>query len=94
MAQETAAEVLQKVQESLRDTTYACTSLVKLSGGTANFVYRGMLETPLEDGSETIVIKHTEPYVASNPNVKITATRCVSSSYPATDQVLTPDIGI
>jgi hypothetical protein len=78
MAQETPDEVSQKVQESLKDTPYACTSLVKLSGGTANFVYRGTLVTPLEDGSKTIVIKHTEPYVASNINFKLTATRCVS----------------
>jgi hypothetical protein len=94
MAQETADEVLQNVRESLRDSPYACTSLVKLSGGTANFVYRGALETPLEDGSKTIVIKHTEPYVASNPKFKLTATRCVSSSYPTKDKVLTPDVGI
>jgi hypothetical protein len=78
MAQETAGEVSQKVQESLKDTPYACTSLIKLSGGTANFVYRGTLVTPLEDGSRTVVIKHTEPYVASNFNFKLTATRCVS----------------
>ncbi|KAH8789101.1 kinase-like domain-containing protein [Hyaloscypha sp. PMI_1271] len=76
MAQETADELSQKVQGSLEDTPYACTSLVKLSGGTANFVYRGILVTPLEDGSRTIVIKHTEPYVASNFNFKLTATRC------------------
>ena len=79
MAPETADELSQKVQGSLEDTPYACTSLVKLSGGTANFVYRGILVTPLEDGSRTIVIKHTEPYVASNFNFKLTATRCVSS---------------
>jgi hypothetical protein len=78
MALETADKVLQKVQESLKDGPYACGSLVKLSGGTANFVYRGILETPLEDGSKTVVIKHTESYVASNPNFKLTTTRCVS----------------
>jgi hypothetical protein len=79
MATETADEVSQQVQESVKDGPYACSSLVKLSGGTANFVYRGVLVTPLEDGSRTIVIKHTEPYVASSPNFKLTATRCVSS---------------
>ena len=71
-------EISVKVQQSLRDTPYACVSLVKLSGGTANFVYRGILETPLQDGTGTVVIKHTEGYVASNPAFKITSTRSVS----------------
>jgi hypothetical protein len=78
MAQETADEVSKKVQQSLKDSPYACSSLVELSGGTANFVYRGTLVTPLVDGSKTVVIKHTEPYVASNFNFKLTTTRCVS----------------
>lgn len=67
------------VQNSLEDGKYACTSLEKLSGGTANFVFRGILVTPLElDGSKTVVIKHTPPFVAAHPDFKLTATRCVS----------------
>jgi hypothetical protein len=77
MAPETTDEVSQRVQESLKDTPYACISLNKLSGGTANFVYRGTLVTPLEDGSKTIVIKQTESYVASSPDFKLAITRCV-----------------
>ncbi|TVY41389.1 4-hydroxytryptamine kinase [Lachnellula subtilissima] len=69
-------EMLDQVQISLSHGPYACASLTKLSGGTANFVYRGTLIKPLEDGTKTIVIKHTEPYVASNPNFKLASTRC------------------
>lgn len=80
MAQETADEICKKVQQNLKDSPYACSSLVALSGGTANFVYRGTLVTPLADGSKTVVIKHTEPYIASNFDFKLTTTRCVSLS--------------
>jgi len=67
------------VKDCLKDTIYACISLEKLSGGTANYVFRGVLAKPLElDGSETVVIKHTPPYVAAHPDFKLTATRCVS----------------
>jgi hypothetical protein len=79
MAANLNKDILTKVQESLADGLYACSSLEKLSGGTANFVFRGTLCVPLGDGAETIVIKHTEPYVASNPAFKLTFTRCVSS---------------
>lgn len=78
MATDIAEQVSVKVQESLKNTPYECSSLIALSGGTANYIYRGDLLRSLEDGSKTVVIKHTEGFVASNPNFKITATRCVS----------------
>jgi hypothetical protein len=77
MATQTADEITLKVQESLKDTPFACSRLEKLSGGTANFVYRGTLKTKLEDGSETVVIKHTEGFSASNFNFKLVDSRCV-----------------
>ncbi|KAI6715787.1 hypothetical protein B2J93_1148 [Marssonina coronariae] len=76
MASERSDEILLEVQESLGDGPFACTSLTRLSGGTANFVYRGILTVPLPDGSETVVIKHSEGYVAQTPSFKITTTRC------------------
>ncbi|KAH8668050.1 kinase-like domain-containing protein [Tricladium varicosporioides] len=76
MAIDTPEEIHQQVQESLKDGPYACSSLAKLSGGTANFVYRGTLTTPLPDGSETVVIKHTKSYVALSVTFKLTSTRC------------------
>ncbi|TVY83243.1 4-hydroxytryptamine kinase psiK [Lachnellula suecica] len=69
-------EMLREVQASLENSQYACTSLTKLTGGTANFVYRGSLVQPLQDGNETVVIKHTEPYSASNTSFKLSSTRC------------------
>lgn len=74
----TSDEMLTQVQDSLKEGPYACSSITKLSGGTANFVYRGTLTNPLPDGSKTVVIKHTEPYVAQHPAFKLTSTRCVS----------------
>ncbi|KAH7419355.1 kinase-like domain-containing protein [Cadophora sp. MPI-SDFR-AT-0126] len=76
MATEAQDEMMLKVSNSLKDGAFACRSLTKLSGGTANFVYRGILATPLSDGTKTVVIKHTEGYVAQSPGFKITTTRC------------------
>jgi hypothetical protein len=72
--------LLSQVQTSLKDGPYACSSLAKLAGGTANFVYRGVLSNPLEDASKTVVIKYTPPYVAVNPTFKLTETRCVRNN--------------
>ncbi|CAG8955836.1 hypothetical protein HYFRA_00011705 [Hymenoscyphus fraxineus] len=69
-------EMLHQVQKSLEGGIYVCTSLEVLSGGTANFVYRGVLASPLEDGATTIIIKHTEGYVAMHPGFKLTIDRC------------------
>lgn len=74
----TVDEMLPQVQKSLEAGIYACTALEALSGGSANFVYRGILATPLKDGTTTIVIKHTEGYVATHPGFKLTTDRCVS----------------
>ena len=50
MAPPTPDEILKKVQESLKDGPFACTSLVVLTGGNANFLYRGTLVKPFVDG--------------------------------------------
>jgi hypothetical protein len=72
--------LLSQVQTSLKDSPYACSSLGKLAGGTANFVYRGVLSNPLKDASTTVIIKYTPPYVAVNPTFKLTETRCVRNT--------------
>jgi hypothetical protein len=79
MASEVLNETAQRVLASLESSPYACQTLDRLTGGTANFVYRGTLVTPLADGSKTVVIKHSEEYSATNRNFKISRTRCVSS---------------
>jgi hypothetical protein len=68
-------EVRDEVEQQLAHTSFKCSSLSRLSGGTANFVYRG---TPLCGDPESIIIKHTKNYLSSNANFKLDAERCVS----------------
>ncbi|KAL4804817.1 kinase-like domain-containing protein [Aspergillus unguis] len=65
------------IQQELSITSFACSSLTRLSGGTANFVYRGVLSTPLADGTSTVIVKHAEDYLASNEEFKLSAKRCL-----------------
>jgi hypothetical protein len=66
-------EIRDAIVQQLSQTPFACSSLTRLSGGTANFVYRGTPSTP-----DSIIIKHTKDYVASNQDFKLDAKRCVS----------------
>ncbi|CAI7622582.1 unnamed protein product [Penicillium glandicola] len=61
-----------EIAQQLSPTPFACSSLTRLSGGTANFVYRGILAST----GQSIIIKHTKDHSASNPNFKIDVTRC------------------
>lgn len=63
-----------QITQSLLPTSFACSSLTRLSGGTANFVYRGTLSGT----TNSIIIKHTKGHSASNPDFKIDSKRCVS----------------
>ncbi|KAB8297164.1 hypothetical protein EYC80_002545 [Monilinia laxa] len=78
------AYISQFVEESLRTTPYACTNLMPLPGGSSNFLYRGTLIKPLADGTTSIIVKHTEQYLFSNKDFKLTPTRAFHES-----QVLT-----
>ena len=69
-------DIREQIEQELSGISLDCSSLVQLSGGTANFVYRGTLHSPA-DGS--IIIKHSKDYLASDPNFKLDAARCVSS---------------
>ncbi|KAG0159571.1 hypothetical protein PDIDSM_7093 [Penicillium digitatum] len=60
------------IEQQLSPTPFACSSLTRLSGGTANYVYRGTLSST----GQTIIIKHTKDHSASNPDFKIDVTRC------------------
>jgi hypothetical protein len=79
MSEEVVDDMAVKVRTQLNNTKYACSSWELLTGGSANFIYRGVLDTPLPDGTEAVAIKHGEGYVASNPGFPIPTTRCVSS---------------
>ncbi|KAJ9410292.1 hypothetical protein DTO045G8_1755 [Paecilomyces variotii] len=69
------------IWKEISNTPYACSSLTRLTGGTGNFVYRGTLSHPLQDGTRTVVIKHAEDYVASQPEFKLSTTRCRAEEY-------------
>ncbi|KAJ5616366.1 hypothetical protein N7537_001480 [Penicillium hordei] len=65
-------QIRDKIAQQLSPTPFACSSLTRLSGGTANFVYRGTLSST----GQSVVIKHTKDHSASNPDFKIDVTRC------------------
>lgn len=72
----------QQILDELAHTTYACSGLTKLSGGTANFLYRGTLLEPLKGDADTkaahtVVIKRSTNYVAINRNFPLDVTRCI-----------------
>ncbi|KAL4763513.1 kinase-like domain-containing protein [Aspergillus foveolatus] len=73
----TDSEVKDAVASELSSSPFACSSLAQLSGGTANFVYRGVLSRPLPNGTTTVIVKHAEEYLASNSDFKLTAKRCL-----------------
>lgn len=71
-----AHRVKSEVLEWLKGTPYAASDLEPLPGGSANFVYRASLINPLEDGTSEVLVKHGEPFVATDPNSPLTTDRC------------------
>lgn len=72
----------QRVLDELAHTPYSCSGLTKLSGGTANFLYRGTLLKPLEGDAnikvaQTVVVKRSTDYVATNRDFPLEITRCI-----------------
>ncbi|KAI0122121.1 kinase-like domain-containing protein [Daldinia grandis] len=76
MASASREEITSKVLESLKGTSYEASSLDVLSGGTANFIYRATLTQPLRYGTKEVAVKHSEDYIATSPNFKLTLSRC------------------
>ena len=70
-------KVSEEILQELSSTSYACSSLEALSGGTANFIFKGVLANPLPDGTTQVAIKHGEGYIASNPDWQLSTGRCV-----------------
>src|SRR5438105_1411496 len=56
------------VEAYLADTPYACTKAEALSGGSGNFAFRLHLRKHY-DGNQTLVLKHSRPYVKALPNI-------------------------
>jgi len=76
-------QAAEKAQAALANTSYACSSLHPLSGGSANFTFKGKLVEALPDGTEEVAIKHGESFLASNPSSgwELPMYRCVSVNY-------------
>lgn len=70
-------EILNAISQSLLGTPFACSTLTQLGGGTVSFVYRGILASPLEDGSKSVILKKAPNHVAINRDFPLDAGRCV-----------------
>ncbi|KAL1880496.1 hypothetical protein VTK73DRAFT_5883 [Phialemonium thermophilum] len=68
--------IVREIEKELSSTEYACTALEPVTGGTGNFIFRGTLSTPLPDGTQEVIIKHGEAYIASNPSFQLPTSRC------------------
>ncbi|OKL62910.1 hypothetical protein UA08_01198 [Talaromyces atroroseus] len=86
---ETDADIESSVIAQLASTDYVCSTITRLNGGTANFVYRGFPNNndghlSQKDGQPdskigskgAIIIKHTKNFVALNRDFKLDAERC------------------
>ena len=73
----TLKQISQEILDELSSTDYACSSLERLSGGLANYVFRGTLTTPLPDGTKEVAVKHAEKTLALLPKYKLPTARCV-----------------
>jgi hypothetical protein len=81
MAKPTSEEIASTVMRLLASTSFACTALIPLSGGTVNFLFRGHLLKPLDDGTTEVIIKHGEDYSASLTGLALSTDRCVSDTW-------------
>ncbi|KAF5021662.1 hypothetical protein F66182_6282 [Fusarium sp. NRRL 66182] len=73
---DTEEQIRTKVERVLEQTPFSVSTLTKLSGGTANFMYHAALKNPSNDYPDGVVIKQGEAYVALNPSFKIATSRC------------------
>ncbi|KAK8125751.1 uncharacterized protein PG998_001510 [Apiospora kogelbergensis] len=83
MAPLTEAEeqaLARRVRHQLARTRYAVSAWTRLSGGTANFLYRGVLIKPLggndSTAAKTVVVKWSTDFVATNRDFPLDITRC------------------
>jgi hypothetical protein len=85
LAQAEKDVILTQIAQQLSQTPYASSSLIELSNGTTNFVFRGILaqSLPNQDGngllsSTSVIIKHSTDFVPLNRDFPLDVSRCVS----------------
>jgi len=64
--------IAEKIRSTLAETPWKVEKLDRISGGNANFTYRGHLE---QSSGDTIFIKHAEPFAALNQEYALDASR-------------------
>ncbi|RWA05472.1 hypothetical protein EKO27_g9629 [Xylaria grammica] len=71
--------LVRQVLDQLAGSPYACPAPTKLSGGTANFLYRSTLKEPLSDGggnNGTIIVKVSTGFVAIDKDFPLNVSCC------------------
>ncbi|KAK7757531.1 hypothetical protein SLS62_000546 [Diatrype stigma] len=76
-------EIAANILQQLASTPFACSSLLQLTNGTTNFVFRGTLIRPVPspEGSgavETVIVKHSSEFAAVNKDLPIHVSRCIA----------------
>lgn len=66
------------VEGYVDNTPYACTRAEALSGGLGNYAFRLHLRQPYE-GHETVILKHSRPYVKALTHIPLDIGRQVKS---------------
>ncbi|KAJ8108073.1 hypothetical protein OPT61_g8425 [Boeremia exigua] len=84
MAPLTQTEVQQladSIQKDISTTHYACSSLDRITGGSASFTFRGVLRSPLalpiERETVSVIVKKATDFAAINSNFTLDARRSV-----------------
>ena len=82
MASTEEAATTATVLDVLSTTPFACSCLTRMSAGTTNYTFRGILHQPLRKGerhaaSETVIVKHAKPHVPGNKDFGLDLWRCV-----------------
>ncbi|EXJ88945.1 hypothetical protein A1O3_02009 [Capronia epimyces CBS 606.96] len=85
-------ELVDAILQELSTTPYAASSLTQLSGGSTNFVFRGILAHPLPlplpsrsepepqpdpTTGKTIIVKHSRDHIRGNKNFPLAVSRCI-----------------
>lgn len=70
------------ILRDLSNTVYACSSVGRVTGGSAGFTFRGTLQSPLfsSDGTirTSVILKKATDFAAINSDFALDATRSVS----------------